>query len=105
MVARSFLRLRGYWATRLGKHPGLLKSKALLLKKQNGKYAYCGLFFKSDDLVELDHITPRSLGDEMSTKTGSFFTDITMTARQPETALWLSLVLMTRATLLRSRMT
>jgi arginine utilization protein RocB len=35
---------------------------AILLKKQKGKCPYCGLFFKTDDLLEIDHITPKSLG-------------------------------------------
>lgn len=35
---------------------------ATLLKKQKGKCPYCGLFFKTDDLLEIDHITPKSIG-------------------------------------------
>jgi RNA-directed DNA polymerase len=51
-----------YWAIRLGKHPTLPKNKATLLKRQKGRCAYCGLFFKSDDLLEIDHILPRPHG-------------------------------------------
>jgi RNA-directed DNA polymerase len=50
-----------YWATRLGQYPELLKSKAILLKKQKGRCVYCGLFFKHEDLLELDHTIPSSL--------------------------------------------
>jgi hypothetical protein len=32
------------------------------LKEQNGKCTHCGLYFREDDLVEIDHIIPTSLG-------------------------------------------
>ena len=51
-----------YWATRMGRHPELPKAKAVLLKSQHGKCVYCGLFFKSEDRLELDHILPEWLG-------------------------------------------
>jgi RNA-directed DNA polymerase len=51
-----------YWATRKGEHPETPTKVATLLKKQKGKCPYCGLFFKTDDLLEIDHITPKSLG-------------------------------------------
>ncbi|MBP5971552.1 group II intron reverse transcriptase/maturase [Brasilonema sp. CT11] len=51
-----------YWATRKGEHPETPTKVAVLLKKQKGKCPYCGLFFKIDDLLEIDHITPKSLG-------------------------------------------
>jgi RNA-directed DNA polymerase len=51
-----------YWATRLGRHPQLPKAKARLLKTQHGKCAFCGLFFRQGDELELDHIVPRSSG-------------------------------------------
>ncbi|UUO16666.1 group II intron reverse transcriptase/maturase [Dolichospermum heterosporum] len=51
-----------YWATRKGEHPETPTKVATLLKKQKGKCPCCGLFFKTDDLLEIDHITPKSLG-------------------------------------------
>jgi RNA-directed DNA polymerase len=57
-----------YWSSRLGKHPEVSKEKATLLKKQKGKCTYCNLFFKDGDLMETDHITPKSLGGDNSIK-------------------------------------
>ena len=39
-----------------------------LLYKQQGKCRYCELHFRDDDLIEIDHITPRNQGgkDELS---------------------------------------
>ena len=51
-----------YWSTRMGKHPEMPKRTASLLKKQKGKCAHCGLFFKDGDNIELDHIIPKSQG-------------------------------------------
>jgi len=51
-----------YWSTRMGKHPEMPKRTASLLKMQKGKCAHCGLFFKDGDIIELDHIIPKSLG-------------------------------------------
>ena len=51
-----------YWATRLGRHPELPKNVAVLLKRQAGKCAWCGLYFKGEDLPEIDHILPKSQG-------------------------------------------
>lgn len=51
-----------YWATRIGKHPGLPSRVAWLLKWQQGKCSYCKLFFKDGDLMEIDHILPKRLG-------------------------------------------
>jgi len=51
-----------YWSTRMGKHPQMPKRTASLLKKQKGKCAHCGLFFKDGDVIELDHIIPKSKG-------------------------------------------
>ena len=46
----------------MGKHPELPKLNALLLKKQKGKCPHCGLTFKDGDVIEKDHIIPRSKG-------------------------------------------
>lgn len=49
-----------YWSTRKGEYPGTPKSKAKLLKRQKGKCNYCGLYFKESDVMEIDHIIPKS---------------------------------------------
>lgn len=51
-----------YWGSRMGKHPMLTPLRAGILKRQNGKCANCGLTFTSGDILELDHITAKSLG-------------------------------------------
>ncbi len=51
-----------YWSSRMGKHPEANKRISLLLKKQKGKCSHCGLYFKEDDLMEIDHIIPRFQG-------------------------------------------
>lgn len=51
-----------YWGRRLGNHPLLPKRVAHLLKAQNGKCTHCGLNFKVDDILEVDHIVPKSEG-------------------------------------------
>jgi len=52
-----------YWAQRLGRHPELPKTKAHLLKRQQGRCAWCGLVFTHlDELMESDHRVPKSLG-------------------------------------------
>ena len=51
-----------YWSTRKGEHPLVPTRVATLLKKQKGKCAHCGLYFREDDLVEVDHIIPKSKG-------------------------------------------
>lgn len=51
-----------YWSTRMGRHPEVPKRVATLLKRQKGKCTHCGLTFKFGDLMEEDHIIPRSKG-------------------------------------------
>lgn len=51
-----------YWTSRMGKHPEVSTRMATLLKEQKGKCNHCGLSFKDGDLLEIDHITPTSLG-------------------------------------------
>lgn len=51
-----------YWVSRMGKHPEAPSRLPKLLKKQQGKCSNCGLYFKYGDIVEIDHITPRSHG-------------------------------------------
>ena len=42
----------------------------ILLRKQKGKCKGCGRLFNDEDIPEIDHITPRSLGggEELSNK-------------------------------------
>lgn len=51
-----------YWSARLGRHPGVMPGVARLLKKQQGKCAWCGLFFRLGDVWNVDHIVPKSKG-------------------------------------------
>lgn len=51
-----------YWSSRMGTHPEATTRMATLLKKQKGKCTHCGLYFREEDVMEIDHITPKSLG-------------------------------------------
>jgi RNA-directed DNA polymerase len=51
-----------YWSTRRGTYPGIPTREAKLLKKQKGRCSHCGLYFTESDIVEVDHIIPKSLG-------------------------------------------
>ena len=51
-----------YWSTRLGREPTTPSSVARLLKKQAGRCAQCGLYFRSDDRLEVDHVHPKAQG-------------------------------------------
>jgi RNA-directed DNA polymerase len=51
-----------YWSTRMGRHPQMSKRTASLLKKQKGMCPHCKLYFKDGDVLELDHIVPKSRG-------------------------------------------
>jgi RNA-directed DNA polymerase len=51
-----------YWSQRLKKHPLMGSTKAKLLQIQKGMCPRCGLYFRDDDLLEIDHITPTALG-------------------------------------------
>ena len=51
-----------YWSSRMGKHPEITTRVATLLKQQSGKCNSCGLYFKDQDVLEIDHITPKTLG-------------------------------------------
>ena len=59
-----------YWSQRLRNHPLLRGTVAKLLKKQQGKCRWCELLFRPGDLIELDHITPKSQGgsDDLGNK-------------------------------------
>ncbi len=45
-----------YWATRLGRSPGMSTSKAKLLQRQKGRCWHCNLPFSSTDIMEIHHI-------------------------------------------------
>nr|WP_293130099.1 reverse transcriptase domain-containing protein [Okeania sp. SIO3I5] len=57
-----------YWSSRIGKHPGVRKEVTTLLKRQKNKCAFCGLTFSPTDLMEVDHIKPRSEGGDNTLK-------------------------------------
>jgi len=59
-----------YWAKRLKDHPLTKTTLGKLLQKQQGKCRWCELFFREDDGIEIDHITPKSEGggEELSNK-------------------------------------
>jgi RNA-directed DNA polymerase len=51
-----------YWSTRRGTDIETPTRVAKLFKKQKGKCPHCGQYFTSSDLLEVDHIIPRSKG-------------------------------------------
>jgi len=51
-----------YWAQRLRDHPLTTGRIAILLKRQRGVCASCGLLFTDRDSIEVDHVVPRSRG-------------------------------------------
>jgi RNA-directed DNA polymerase len=59
-----------YWAKRLKTHPLTKSTLGRLLQKQQGKCQWCGLLFRDQDLIEIDHIVPKSEGggEEVSNK-------------------------------------
>ncbi len=51
-----------YWSVRLGYHPKVPPRVAHLLKRQGGCCRECGLRFREGDVMEVDHLIPRSRG-------------------------------------------
>lgn len=51
-----------YWSTRRGSSPEMPTRVAILLKEQKGKCTHCEMFFREDDVMEVDHIIPKSKG-------------------------------------------
>ena len=51
-----------YWSTRMGNNPEIPTRVAKLLKVQKGKCSHCDLFFRENDVMEVDHIIPKSKG-------------------------------------------
>ncbi|MGF1540572.1 MAG: group II intron reverse transcriptase/maturase [Pleurocapsa sp.] len=57
-----------YWSNKLRTYPLISKKVSTLLKKQQGKCNLCKLTFTSQDILEIDHIKPRSQGGTDSYK-------------------------------------
>lgn len=55
-----------YWSKRMGNNPEMPIRISKLLKKQKGKCVHCGLFFREDDVMEIDHKIPKSQGGKDS---------------------------------------
>ena len=55
-----------YWSTRMGNNPEMPSRVSKLLKRQKGKCTHCGLFFREDDVMEVDHKIPKSQGGKDS---------------------------------------
>jgi RNA-directed DNA polymerase len=52
-----------YWIKRVSNGYGGLPTRiSKLIKRQKGRCNHCGYFFTSEDLVEIDHIQPKSRG-------------------------------------------
>lgn len=51
-----------YWSKRRGEYPETPTRVSQLIKKQKGICPHCSLYFASTDIVEVDHIKPKSLG-------------------------------------------
>ena len=51
-----------YWATRMRHYPGWTHGRQRLLKHQQGKCAWCGLYFRAGDRVEKDRVLPGTCG-------------------------------------------
>lgn len=47
-----------YWALRRRDHPQTGTTLGRLLRRQGGRCAGCGLLFRPEDVVEIDHVTP-----------------------------------------------
>lgn len=56
-----------YWAKRKYNHPLTRKRMGYVLRMQQGRCAACGLYLKDGDVIELDHIIPKSLGGKEET--------------------------------------
>lgn len=50
----------------MGNNPEMPKRVTTLLKRQKGKCAHCGLYFRESDVMEVDHRIPKSQGGKDS---------------------------------------
>ena len=55
-----------YWSTRMGNNPEMPKRVTKLLKRQKGKCTHCKMFFRENDVMEVDHKIPKSQGGKDS---------------------------------------
>ncbi|MEH2236258.1 group II intron reverse transcriptase/maturase [Nostoc sp.] len=55
-----------YWSSRMGNNPEMPSRVSKLLKKQKGKCTHYGLFFRENDVMEVDHRIPKSQGGKDS---------------------------------------
>ncbi|NNJ13649.1 restriction endonuclease [Chloroflexales bacterium ZM16-3] len=55
-----------YWTIRMGRHPNAPPRVAAMVRRQKGRCALCGLYFRSEDLLEVEHLLPRSCGGDHS---------------------------------------
>ncbi len=46
----------------MGTHPEVSKRVATLLKRQKGKCTHCEMYFREEDVLEIDHIIPQIKG-------------------------------------------
>jgi RNA-directed DNA polymerase len=51
-----------YWVKRKERHPELPTRVAKLVKRQSGRCSWCGLYFTSEDWLEVDHVIPTTMG-------------------------------------------
>lgn len=64
-----------YWSSRMGTHPEVTKKVAILLRKQKGKCTHCKLYFREEDVLEVDHIIQRYWEEKMNTRTSKYYID------------------------------
>jgi RNA-directed DNA polymerase len=55
-----------YWSQRLKTHPLMHAKRAKLLQRQQGKCRWCGLTFRDEDILEIDHIDHNHRNDALS---------------------------------------
>ena len=51
-----------YWSQRMQRYPARSQTVTRLLRNQQGKCAFCGLYFTSSAVMEVDHVVPRAQG-------------------------------------------
>jgi RNA-directed DNA polymerase len=57
-----------YWATRRGEYTGTKTRVAKLIKWQKGRCSKCNLYFRIEDVIEVDHIVPTNQGGKDTLK-------------------------------------
>jgi RNA-directed DNA polymerase len=51
-----------YWSERMERHPETPERISRLIRMQKGRCTHCGLNFRAEDIVEIDHTLPLSKG-------------------------------------------